>query len=156
VQTLDQDETDFTKCLRVLEPFINELKIDHIVAICENSGRLDQIVANINTLFKNQKKSATISRPVFMLASTNLSWLLSAGQHEIHIPEGVRKMWCALMPVGAATVVSTEGLKWNMKDFEMRFGGLVSTSNKYDGVSEKVRVACDEPLLWSMGTGSED
>ncbi|KAG5668611.1 hypothetical protein PVAND_016547 [Polypedilum vanderplanki] len=155
IQTVDQDETDFTKCLRVLEPFINELKLDHTVVICENSGRLDHIIANINTLYKNQLKSNEISRPVFMLSSTSISFLLPEGKSEIHIPECAKKLWCALMPIAGPTTVSTEGLKWNMKNFEMKFGGLVSTSNKYDGISDFVKVECNLPILWSMGICDE-
>lgn len=49
VQTVDQDETDFTKSLRVLEPFINELKLENVIALCETSGRVDQILGNINS-----------------------------------------------------------------------------------------------------------
>lgn len=49
IQTLDQDETDFTKSLRVLEPFINEMNLANVIALCETSGRIDQILANINS-----------------------------------------------------------------------------------------------------------
>lgn len=49
IKTLDQDETDFTKSLRVLEPFLKEMNLENIVALCETSGRMDQILANINS-----------------------------------------------------------------------------------------------------------
>lgn len=51
VQTIDQDATDFTKSLVVLEPFINELKLENVIALCETSGRVDQILGNINSKF---------------------------------------------------------------------------------------------------------
>lgn len=38
----------------------------------------------------------------------------------------------------------------------MKFGGIVSTSNKYDGHAEYVDVKCDSPLMWSMGLKDED
>lgn len=43
------DATDFTKCLMLLEPYIQELQLDSIVSICETSGRIDQIHANENS-----------------------------------------------------------------------------------------------------------
>lgn len=48
IQTIDQDETDFTKSLRVLDPFVQEMNLQHIIALCDTSGRVDQILANIN------------------------------------------------------------------------------------------------------------
>ncbi|KAL7012283.1 hypothetical protein ACKWTF_014743 [Chironomus riparius] len=156
IQTPDQDATDFTKCLRVLEPFINELSISYIVALCETSGRIDQILANINTLHKNLQKPNDISRPVYILSSTSVTWMLQSGQHEINIPEEIRNMWCSLIPIGQPTTVTTTGLKWNLTDHLMKFGGIVSTSNTYDDRSEAVEISNDLPLLWSMGLKHED
>lgn len=155
IQTLDQDETDFTKSLRVLEPFVEEMNLESIVALCESSGRMDQILANINTLFKSHQKPAEIQRPVFILSANNLSWLLSQGYHTIHIPEHVKSLWCAMIPFEPTTATTT-GLKWNLTNHTMKFGGIVSTSNKYDGSSEVVKITTDNPLLWSMGISKID
>lgn len=154
VKTLDQDETDFTKSLRVLEPFIEELELENIIALCETSGRLDQILANINTLFKNLQKPE-ISRPVFILSANSFSWLLAAGEHQINIPDKVKKLWCSLIPL-EPTTVTTSGLFWNLTNSMMKFGGIVSTSNKYDGHSNVVKVTTDKPILWSMGISKID
>jgi thiamine pyrophosphokinase len=155
IQTVDQDETDFTKSLRVLEPFMSEMNLENVIAMCETSGRLDQILGNINTLFKIHLKPAEMSRPVFILSANSLSWLLGAGDHQIHIPNNVKKLWCALVPL-EATRVTTGGLKWNLTNQIMEFGGIVSTSNKYDGVSDVVTVTTDKALLWSMGISKID
>lgn len=155
VKTIDQDETDFTKSLRVLEPFLNEMNIENVVALCESSGRLDHILANINTLYKNLLKPAEISRPVFILSANSLSWLLAAGDHQINIPESVKKLWCSLIPL-EPTTVTTSGLKWNLTKTTMKFGGIVSTSNKFDSVSDVVKISTDKPLLWSMGISRID
>jgi thiamine pyrophosphokinase len=156
VKTLDQDETDFTKSLRVLEPFISELNLEFVVTICENSGRIDHILANINTLYKNLQKSPELSKAVYILSSGSLTWLIGPGQHTIHIPENLRKYWCSLVPVGSLATATTTGLKWNLNNDLMEFGGIVSTSNKYDGKSDKVTIENDSPLLWSMGIDTEN
>jgi thiamine pyrophosphokinase len=155
IETLDQDETDFTKSLRVLEPFILKLKIENIIVLCESSGRLDQILANINTLFKSLQKPAEISRPIFILSANSISWLLEAGDHQIIIPDTVKKLWCGLIPF-EPTTVTTSGLKWNLTNYEMKFGGIVSTSNKYDETSDFVTISTNKPLLWSMGISNID
>lgn len=155
IQTLDQDETDFTKSLQVLEPFIKDMCLENIVALCDTSGRMDQILGNINTLFKNSLKPAETSRPVFILSANSLSWLLCEGRHKICIPENVRKLWCSLVPFEPTTVTTT-GLKWNLTNHILKFGGIVSTSNTYDCTTDVVTVVTEKPLLWSIGISKID
>lgn len=175
IQTVDQDETDFTKSLRVLEPFVDEMNLENVVVLCETSGRIDQILANINSeltcrcrcvcvglmndlvsaLFKNHLRPPEISRPVFMLSDNSISWLLSDGHHDIHIPENVKNLWCSMVPFEPTTVTSS-GLKWNLTNQTMRYGGIVSTSNKYDTNEDTVKITTDHPLLWSMGISTVD
>lgn len=66
-----------------------------------------------------------------------------------------KKLWCALIPF-ESTIVSTAGLKWNLNNNTMKFGGIVSTSNKYDSSADFVEVTTDHPLLWSMGISKVD
>lgn len=106
-------------------------------------------------LFKNDQKPQEISRPVFILSANSLSWLLSKGHHQIHIPENVKKLWCSLVPF-ESTKVTTTGLRWNLTNHTMSFGGIVSTSNKYDASSNIVNIKTDRPLLWSMGITEVD
>lgn len=77
-------------------------------------GRFDQIIANINTLFKALHICPNMH--VYSLAKDSLTWVLTAGQHQIIIPEELRrsKDWCALIPIGSKSVVTTRGLKWNL------------------------------------------
>ncbi|KAF5272490.1 hypothetical protein FQA39_LY18793 [Lamprigera yunnana] len=54
IETPDQNETDFTKALREVHSYstCNQVQIDNIVVVVDSSGRFDQILANIQTLFK--------------------------------------------------------------------------------------------------------
>lgn len=151
VRTPNQDDTDFTKCLSVLEPIIKDMQLEFVICICESSGRLDHTLGNINTLHKKSEL------PIFLLSSNSLTWLLMPGHHKIHIPEFVRKCWCSLVPVGHPCMVTSSGLNWNLKNNLLEFGsGIVSTSNKYDTKSEIVEVTTDKPLLWSMGIKNQE
>lgn len=85
-----------------------------MVVLVDTSGRFDQIVANVNTLFKAREIIPDVK--VIQLASNSLTWLLTEGTHLIHIPQVLRKNseWCALIPFGGSCRVTTNGLKWNL------------------------------------------
>jgi thiamine pyrophosphokinase len=88
--------------------------------LAETSGRLDQILSNINTLFKVKKLDFPNADrvKVYMISSNSISWLLEQGTHKIHIPEHVikKQLWCALIPIGGKSLVTTKGLKWNLSE----------------------------------------
>jgi thiamine pyrophosphokinase len=54
--------------------------------------------------------------------------------------------------VGRA-VASSRGLRWNLEELEMRFAGLISTSNIIE--EDEVVVASDVPLLWTTELAHE-
>lgn len=115
IHTPDQDATDFTKALRIISPQIEEEDISSILVVAETSGRIDQIMANVNTLFLTSKIFTNFI-PIYILSSNSLSWLLNSGQHSIKIPRLLleNKRWCALIPIGQMTRITTSGLKWNL------------------------------------------
>ncbi|XP_063230727.1 thiamin pyrophosphokinase 1 isoform X2 [Bacillus rossius redtenbacheri] len=154
-RTPDQDETDFTKSLRVLDEYLVEkrLEVDAAVAVCDWSGRPDQVLGNVSTLLRAAGEPG--AAPVFLLAESSLTWLLPAGSHVLEVPARLRegRCWCSLAPVGRpARCVSTSGLRWDLDHRELEFGKLVSTSNKFSG-EPRVTVRTDSPLVWSMGLG---
>lgn len=145
IATPDQDETDFTKALRVVSER-GPSGLAWITVVVESSGRIDQVLANINTLFTAQE---LLKAPVFLLALESLSFLLPAGRHELRLPIELRTDWCSLVPIGApAATVTTSGLQWDLDGHRMAFGGLISTSNR--PVAELVTVATSDPLLFSV------
>ncbi|XP_001602529.2 thiamin pyrophosphokinase 1 isoform X2 [Nasonia vitripennis] len=154
IRTPDQNQTDYTKALTQLQLYAsaNDIHLDGIIVLAETSGRFDHIVANINTLYKT-KNIVDPQTEIIQLASNSLTWLLKAGRHKILIPDKlvVQKCWCALVPFGnSSSRVSTTGLRWNLNDTRMEFGGMVSTSNTYSDNSE-VTVTTNEDIIWSMG-----
>ncbi|XP_037940847.1 thiamin pyrophosphokinase 1 isoform X1 [Teleopsis dalmanni] len=151
VHTPDQDYTDFTKALALIRPMLQPKLLNDIVVLHDTSGRFDQIMGNINTLhrFKDLK--------VHLLSRNSLTWLLRPGKHSIEIPSDLvnKQRWCALMPIGEAVKnITTTGLKWDLKNDSMEFGGLVSTSNTY--ASKNVQIETPTSLIWSMGVYNFD
>ncbi|CAG9837465.1 unnamed protein product [Diabrotica balteata] len=155
ISTPDQDETDFFKSLIELQNHCssNNIKLDTIYVLADTSGRLDQVMANINTLYKMRNIMSDID--IFLVASSSISWLLDTGSHEIILPQNLIKSgsWCALLPVGAPSIVTSSGLKWNLNEDTLEFGALVSSSNTYDGTCP-INIKTSSPLIWSMSIES--
>lgn len=153
VLTEDQNETDFSKALRQINCLNTQnYKIENVIAVVDTCGRFDQIMANINSLFKAKTICPNVN--IFQLANDSLSWLLYKGRHKIIIPEILRKNnnWCALIPIGEeCDNVTTTGLKWNLNKGALKFGGIISTSNTYDINKSFITIETTKPLLWSMG-----
>lgn len=145
----DQDRHDLDKCLGLAfdayVPSKNGKRCEaDVFVLGAFGGRLDHEMANINMLFRWKNM---FSRLVLM-SSTSMAFLLDAGSHKIIPDFSIESRVCALIPVGVVCKVTTKGLKWDVKEREMRFGGLVSSSNEVaDGVSQ-VLVYTDNPILY--------
>ncbi|XP_008477793.2 thiamin pyrophosphokinase 1 [Diaphorina citri] len=147
VPTPDQSYTDFQKA--VMEITKRE-KIDYLISIVEFNGRLDHCMSNINTLYKS-------SLPIYLLSAKYMSWVLraNAGLHRIHLNPGFTsgKKTLGLIPVGSPVQqVYSTGLKWNLNNHTLAFGGMVSSSNTYENeTTPEVSVKMSQgDLLWIM------
>ena len=119
--------------------------VDAVLVFVESSGRLDHIMANIQTLFLAQK---FIDKAVLLISSCNITWLLSPGSHQIKVNDLIdHASHCGLIPMDGQVIATSKGLKWDI-DGELKFGDVVSTSNGF--LSDVITVSCDKPLLWTM------
>ncbi|XP_006655244.1 thiamine pyrophosphokinase 3-like [Oryza brachyantha] len=144
----DQDTTDLHKCVA----FVTEnLAIPNKSNLCilvlgALGGRFDHEMGNINVLhvFPNNR--------IILLSDDCLIFLLpKTHAHNIHIEHSIEGPHCGLVPIGApSTTTTTNGLRWNLDNDRMNFGGLISTSNIVEEESVCVTVISDSDLIWTI------
>ncbi|XP_023515266.1 thiamine pyrophosphokinase 1 isoform X1 [Cucurbita pepo subsp. pepo] len=142
----DQDTTDLHKCVAyILQSMPNQEESNLCILVAGAlGGRFDHEMGNVNVLCRFS------STRIILLSDDCLIHLLPrTHHHEIHVHSSVEGPHCGLIPIGMPSGrTTTTGLQWDLTDTEMKFGGLVSTSNIVKG--EKVTVQSDSDLLWTI------
>lgn len=143
IDTPDQNETDFTKALRVVlttKPEINYFFVLYYV----DGTRLDHLFAIINTLHVIRKKIFLVN-----LHSDTISWLLHPGTHIINKVKG--RDLCSIVPFAGKASVKTRGLMYDIQpNNPLSFGGSISTSNICQHDKASIIIETNNDLLWSL------
>nr|GEV92420.1 thiamine pyrophosphokinase 1-like isoform X1 [Tanacetum cinerariifolium] len=142
----DQDTTDLHKCISFIREFVSDEEKSNLCILVAGAlgGRFDHEMGNVNTLCR-----FSTTRIVLLSDDCLIQLLPSSHHHEIHVQSSVEGPHCGLIPIGTPCGSSTTtGLQWNLDNTEMKFGGLVSTSNI--AKEEIVTVRLDSDLLWTI------
>ena len=87
-----------------------------------------------------------------MISPSSTAFLLSPGRHRIDpiTSENAPGNHCGLIPInGVCKEVNTEGLGWNLRNGELEFGKLISSSNFINHGVESVYIETSNFLLWT-------
>lgn len=115
VHVLEQDSTDFAKCLtRIAAPFV--------LAVGFTGHRLDHTLAALTTM-------ANTAKPVVVLLASEDVVFLAPPRVTLPLMPGTR---VSLYPLGPAHGVSS-GLEWPIEGIQFAPGGRVGTSNMASG-----------------------
>jgi thiamine pyrophosphokinase len=147
IPTPEQNETDFTKALRIVCSKLNsnKIKISCICAHVSFDGRFDHVLANVNTLFLAKK---ICDLPLYLISEDSVAFVVDKGK--CSVTSSWQGSWCGLIPInGPCRSVTTTGLKYNLDHQGMAFGELVSTSNTI--VEDIITIDTDNVLLMTIG-----
>lgn len=141
----DQDSTDLQKCIEFVLQQAREQEIQQqhltLVALGALGGRLDHTLSNLSTLHAYRDLG------LVLLGDGNLARLVPAGSCIIRPDRRLEGPTCGLVPQAGPAVASSSGLRWNLDDTPMQFGGLVSTSNIIE--EDEILVETDVDLVWT-------
>jgi len=152
----DQYSTDFTKATRYLTTFKdskdaeftpsksksrqarlqtikNGPKIKDILCLGGVGGRVDQGMSTLHHLYTFQNEGGYESGRLFLLSSEAITFVLKAGRHKIKVRDSFPEMslgkHVGIIPLKEPSVITTNGLEWDVTDWPTEFGGQMSTSN---------------------------
>lgn len=148
----DQYSTDFTKSLKwIRQEWIRinkgqDLELD-VVVMGGLGGRVDQGFSQIHHLYLALDQSDLLRGSMYLLSEQSLSFVLEAGEHQLHLNDDVFAENIGIIPILGKTHISTSGLEWDVEDWPTEFGGQVSTSNHIRSDLVTVTVNGSKPLF---------
>jgi thiamine pyrophosphokinase len=87
---------------------------------------------------------------LWLFSESSLSFVLRSRETLLRDMQesGVFTENVGLLPIYGPAVISTEGLEWDVKEWNTQMGGRVSTSNHVK--ANDVRVETDAPILFTI------
>ena len=155
-----QQTTDFQKCLNKLKDLALDGLHEDITTVWVLGGlggrRFDQTLSTLHTLHLEQFRHL---RLIVQNSPGCYTFLLRSDfQHIIQLHELMGEdsaseyvIYCGLVPLVGPSVITTEGLKWDVSQWECSMSTQVSTSNQVrdDAKSIKVQVS-ENPVVMTL------
>ncbi|KAL8823204.1 MAG: hypothetical protein Q9191_006077 [Dirinaria sp. TL-2023a] len=146
VKDTDQYSTDFMKCLKHIAVkaktiFLEALgpggesdapghKLD-IVVLGGLDGRADQAFSQIHHLYAANDLQSPYIGKTYLATAKSIMFLLEEGCNVIRTPvgPGLLAETVGVIPIGRPSVITTQGLEWDVTQWPTELGGQISTSN---------------------------
>lgn len=144
----NQDFTDFSKTLDQITQNPIFCNIDKILVLGGLCGRFDHALASLNSIVRFQKSILKSQIKIYLIDENNLITVTSTSDTIINIKSDMNDLTgkCGYMPImQEKTVVTTNGFKWDLKEKEISFGGIISTSNEID--KDVLHVKTNQPII---------
>lgn len=157
----DQYSTDLVKCLKFVGRYLERVMLpgaktswEHgidVVLFGGLGGRADQAFSQLHHLHTIPSLDfCSWVEDVYLITAESLVFLLEKGANKIHVPikEKTFTENVGIIPIGKPSVITTQGLEWDVTDWPTEFGGQMSTSNHIK--AEVVEIRTTERVLFTL------
>ncbi|KAL5328335.1 hypothetical protein ACEPPN_001834 [Leptodophora sp. 'Broadleaf-Isolate-01'] len=147
----DQYSTDFGKAVKYIRSSRARETTD-IVVIGGLGGRVDQGMATLSHLYTFQQDPGYATGRMYLLSSESITFVLKTGKHKIKAKDGFDGIklgkHVGIIPLKEPSVITTNGLEWDVQKWETEVGGQMSTSNHVK--EELVTIETTKDVLFTI------
>jgi thiamine pyrophosphokinase len=111
-------------------------------------GRVDQGLGILHEMIREETKHPNLR--LWLFSESSLSFVLRSQKNVLRglVESGCFTENLGLVPIWGPAVISTEGLEWDVREWETQMGGQVSTSNHVK--ADEVVVQTSAPILFTI------
>jgi thiamine pyrophosphokinase len=158
IEVGDQFSTDFGKCMAHLRETFAQRPQDELINIVimgSISGRVDQGIGLLGELYRESQSCPKTWR-LWLVSEGSISWILPPGksrlvgltgkddsEHDRLFSQNV-----GILPIYGPSKITTDGLEWDVTDWDTKIGGNVSSSNHV--IADEVLVTTTEWVLFTI------
>jgi thiamine pyrophosphokinase len=143
----DQYSTDFGKAIKKVVQSAPDVR--DVLVLGSLGGRVDQGIGLLHEFYREQMHRRPNVR-FWLFSESSVSVLLMAGTTTIMTPinDGLIKRNVGVLPLYGPARITTQGLEWDVEDWQTEMGGQVSTSNHVMG--GQISITTDKEVLFTI------
>lgn len=127
-----------------------------IVVLGGLDGRADQAFSQIHHLYAANDLKSPYFGKTYLITANSIMFLLDTGCNVIRTPvgPGLLAESVGIIPIGRPSVITTQGLEWDVTQWPTEFGGQISTSNHIN--KEVVHVTTSNRIIFTVELAKRD
>lgn len=163
----DQYSTDLTKCLGYIDSHVETrwgfdwnkahgsktppIPRPEVAIFGSLGGRADQAFSQLHQLYAQREKPSKMLGDLYLVTRESIMFVLDKGWNSIVTPVGAGLLDrnVGIIPIARPSVITTQGLEYDVTNWRTEFGSQVSTSNYI--VASAVLVNTAERVLFTVG-----
>ncbi|KAF2127830.1 thiamine pyrophosphokinase [Dothidotthia symphoricarpi CBS 119687] len=148
----DQYSTDFGKTMQKISSQTPSTMQRDVLILGTLAGRVDQGLGLLNEMIREEAKYENLR--LWLFSESSVSFILRSGQNVIRglLSSGLFTENIGIIPVYGPATISTTGLEWDVKEWDTRMGGQVSTSNHVK--ADEICIETNAPILFTIERAS--
>ncbi|CBX99315.1 similar to thiamin pyrophosphokinase 1 [Plenodomus lingam JN3] len=144
----DQYSTDFGKTMQKISSRVSSTSSRNVLVLGTLGGRVDQGLGLLHEMIREETKYPQLR--LWLFSESSVSFILRSQRNIIGGLQSSQVFTenVGIVPFYGPAVITTAGLEWDVKDWDTRIGGQVSTSNHVK--ADEVQVETSAPVLFTI------